>query len=259
MNIPVFHVDAFHDELFRGNPASVCLLNDWLPDRQMQAIAMENNLSETAFLIEKSSLYEIRWFTPKSEVDLCGHATLAAGHVIFNHRGYSGEEITFNSKSGKLKVIQKEGLLYLDFPSYNPVPFDIDNTIISAFGPEPLFAFIANYLMLVYPDEGSVRNLCPDISKIRGLHKIGIITTAQGDTYDFVSRFFAPMVGIDEDPVTGSAHSMLIPYWSGRLGRKKLIAYQCSRRGGELHCEDMGERVLIGGKAVTYMKGEIYL
>ena len=259
MNFPVYHIDAFHMNVFKGNPAAVCPLDDWLPDALMQSIAMENNLSETAFFVNASYGFDIRWFTPEKEVDLCGHATLASGHVIFNHLNYPGKTITFNSKSGKLIVHRHGDYLYMDFPAYQPEFLEISGEIEKAFDIKPGSAFRGNYLMLVYPDERTVRRLRPDLVQIRKLDFMGVIVTAAGDSSDFVSRFFAPAVGIDEDPVTGSAHCLLIPYWSEQLKKTKMNAVQCSSREGLISCEYLGKRVMIGGRAVTYSTGTIHV
>ncbi len=261
MSIPIYQVDAFHESVFKGNPAAVCPLERWLPDGIMQAVAMENNLSETAFIVrEDESIWKIRWFTPKNEVDLCGHATLASAHVIFNYLNFNGKKIRFISKSGDLFVKRSgNGLMKMDFPSYKPEPVKIEDAFDQALGKEPVSAWKSNYLLLEFRDEETVRGINPDYRLICSLDPVGVIITAKGNRYDFVSRFFAPEVGIDEDPVTGSAHSMLIPFWSEKLNKKKMTAYQCSERGGILYCEDLGGRVNIAGNAVTYMAGEIHI
>ena len=260
MDIPIYQVDAFHNELFKGNPAAVCVLDKWLPAETMQAIGMENNLSETAFIVKVDAGYEIRWFTPLSEVDLCGHATLATAHVLFNHLDYEGDSIEFFSASGILFVNQrKDGLIYLDFPSQQPRKVKNKEIYEEAMGLKPGSALKGKKLMLVYEHEKDVLGLRPDFNKLARLNDIGVIATAPGNDFDFVSRFFAPAVGIDEDPVTGSAHTHLIPYWSDKLNKKYLSAWQCSKRGGILLCENQDDRVLIGGNAVTYMNGYIYV
>jgi len=260
MDIPMYQVDAFHNELFRGNPAAVCLLEEWLPKETMQAIGMENNLSETAFIVKKDAGYEIKWFTPLTEVDLCGHATLAAAHVLFNHSGYDVHKVTFYSASGPLYVERrKDGRMYLDFPAHKPKRIPDKAIYDAAMGKKPVEVLKAKKLMLVYKDEQEVLNLSPDFAKVSALHDVGVIATARGSDFDFVSRFFAPAVGINEDPVTGSAHTHLIPYWSEVLNKKKMSAWQCSRRGGLLACEDHGDRVAIGGNAITFMQGHIRL
>ena len=260
MNIPIYQVDAFHHELFKGNPAAVCPLNEWLPGEIMQAIAFENNLSETAFFVEAESGFEIRWFTPLSEVDLCGHATLASAHVLYNHLSYENETIVFLSASGILYVRRrKDGHIYLDFPAHKPR--EVKNELIfgEAMGKQPQTALKAKKLMLVYGNQDEVLQLSPDFKLVAGLNDVGVIATAPGKDFDFISRFFAPAVGINEDPVTGSAHTHLIPYWSEVFNNRHLSAWQCSKRGGILLCENNNDRVLIGGNAITYMTGYIHV
>jgi len=260
MNIPIYQVDAFNNELFKGNPAAVCILEEWLPEETMQAIGMENNLSETAFIVRVDAGYEIKWFTPLSEVDLCGHATLASAHVLFNHLNYEEDSIEFFSASGILYIKRrKDGLIYLDFPAHKPRNVKNKEVYEEAMGLKPVSALKAKKLMLVYENEQEVLNLNPDFKLLRRMNDVGVIATAQGKDFDFVSRFFAPAVGIDEDPVTGSAHTHLIPYWSRVLNKKYLSAWQCSKRGGILVCENQDDRVLIGGQAVTFMNGYIHL
>jgi PhzF family phenazine biosynthesis protein len=260
MNIPIYQVDAFHNELFKGNPAAVCPLEKWIPDETMQAIAMENNLSETAFIVGVEAGYEIRWFTPLKEVDLCGHATLASAHVLYNHLSYDNDTIEFFSASGMLHVKRSEdGLIYMDFPAHQPGKVKNREIYGQALGKQPEEALEAGKLMLVYRNEQDILTLNPDFRLIKTLNDVGIIVTAPGKDFDFVSRFFAPAVGINEDPVTGSAHTLLIPYWSKVLNKKYLSAWQCSKRGGILLCENQEERVIIGGEAVTYMNGYIHV
>jgi PhzF family phenazine biosynthesis protein len=260
MNIPIYQVDAFHNELFKGNPAAVCPLEKWLPDDVMQAIAMENNLSETAFIVKVQPGYEIKWYTPIREVDLCGHATLAAAHVLFNHLFYEGDSIEFFSASGILCVKRREdGRIYLDFPAQMPRKVKNKEIYKEAMGKQPVAALKAKKLMLVYDNQRDILRLSPDFRLITRLNDVGIIATAPGVDFDFVSRFFAPAVGINEDPVTGSAHTHLIPYWARVLSKKYLSAWQCSKRGGILLCENQYDRVLIGGHAVTYMNGYIHI
>lgn len=257
MKLPIYQVDAFADNVFEGNPAAVCPLDDWIPDEMMQNIAMENNLSETAFFVERDDTYRLRWFTPTTEVDLCGHATLATAHVLFEHLGYGEPVISFDSKSGELKV-RKEGDQYLmDFPA---------SELNESFAPQYLEIAIGvpaqemyrdtDYLYVVETAE-QVRNLKPDIRELKKADVRGIIVTASAGEVDFVSRFFAPAAGVDEDPVTGSAHTMLIPYWSRRYEKNELIGRQVSKRGGTVYCKNKGDRVEIGGTACTFMKGEI--
>lgn len=257
--IPIYQVDAFSGCLFKGNPAAVCPLVTWIPDVSMQRIAMENNLSETAFFVEEGRNFHIRWFTPRREVDLCGHATLAAAHVLIRHLGYGGRTINFHAMSGILNVTMSGDLLILDFPSRPPVRSHAPETLVAAIGKLPLEVWEGRDYMFVYETEEDVINIKPDFEKLARIAPHGVIVTAPGNKVNFVSRFFAPALGIPEDPVTGSAHTMLIPYWSNRLGWKEMSALQLSERGGEIFCEDAGERVLIKGRAITYMKGEIYL
>jgi PhzF family phenazine biosynthesis protein len=257
MKIPLYQIDAFTSHVFHGNPAAVCPLAEWLDDSVMQAIAQENNLSETAFFVKEGEDYRIRWFTPVAEVDLCGHATLASGFVIFNYLDPTINEVTFRSRSGPLSVRRKEGLLSMDFPSQPPRSCSPPRELLDGLGGSPLEALCSEDYFVVFTSEGDIRGLNPDMEMLKGLDLRGVIVTARGDEVDFVSRFFAPRLGVEEDPVTGSAHCALIPYWSQRLGKHDLHAYQVSRRGGELFCADRGDRVSIAGRAVRYMEGSI--
>ena len=256
MKIRIFQADAFTDELFSGNPAAVVPLETWLPDELMQKIALENNLSETAFYIPGEDAFQLRWFTPATEVSLCGHATLATAHVLFTHMQYGGDLIVFRTLSGDLTVARINDLLYMDFPVSPLKPFPTPQGLTAALGLRPLEVHHAGkYLLAVYKNEAEVRKIIPDFPMLAKLPFLGIIVTAPGDGVDFASRFFAPAMGINEDPATGSAHTALIPYWSARLGKKELLAIQVSRRGGTMHCENHGDRVKIGGKAITFMEG----
>lgn len=256
MKIEFYQVDAFTSEVFRGNPAGVCVLDEWLPEDTMQNIAAENNLSETAFIIPAGQKYEIRWFTPRIEVNLCGHATLASAHVLYRHKDISKPGIEFHSKSGPLMVEKNGDILILDFPSRPPSICEIPPLLEKGLGLHPLEVLEDwNYLVLL-PSEETVRKLTPDMTILGQLDK-SVIVTAPGEEADFVSRFFAPILGIPEDPVTGSSHCTLIPYWSKRLSKTTLVAYQVSVRGGKLYCQDIGDRVKIGGNAVTYLQGYI--
>jgi len=258
MKIQMFQVDAFTEKLFGGNPAAVCILTQPLPDEIMQKIAAENNLAETAFIIDQGDTFSIRWFTPKVEVDLCGHATLASSHVIFNHLNYSKKTIRFSSRSGILEVRQDGDLLILNFPSDMPQKGCLGRSVTDALGMDPVEILKGKTdYMLVYENQAQIETLDPDFGGLGKANVRGIIVTAKGNDSDFVSRFFGPAVGINEDPVTGSAHTNLIPYWSARLGKKEMTAIQLSERRGHLQCKDLGERVEIGGKAVTYLVGEI--
>jgi PhzF family phenazine biosynthesis protein len=259
MQLPLYHVDAFTDQVFHGNPAAVCPLESWLPDELMQRIAMENSLAETAFFVPGGDGFEIRWFTPEIEMDLCGHATLASAHVIARHLRYPLPVIKFHSQSGPLAVSVEGDLLTLDFPSRKPQPSRLPQVILDAFPAAPAEALKSRDYLLVYDDEEVIRRMQPDQSILSqiDLGTGGIIVTAPGREVDFVSRFFSPGASIFEDPVTGSAHCTLIPYWSERLGKQTLHAWQLSARGGNLLCKNAGERVLISGQAVTYLEGTI--
>jgi PhzF family phenazine biosynthesis protein len=259
MKIPLYQVDAFTSDVFKGNPAAVCFLERWLDDRLLQSIAAENNLSETAFLVPGEKDFELRWFTPVTEVALCGHATLASAHVLFEILDWRESAIRFRTrKSGELTVTRNTRLLEMDFPARPPIPQEIPPRLDAALGAPARAAFTsAEDLLVVLPDEVAVRDLTPDMGALGRIENRGIIVTARGDKSDFVSRFFAPQVGIPEDPVTGSAHCVLIPYWAGVLGKRELHALQVSRRGGELFCKEEGDRVKIAGRAVLYLEGEI--
>jgi PhzF family phenazine biosynthesis protein len=257
----IYQVDAFTDKLFSGNPAAVCPLgDDWLDDSIMQSIALENNLAETAFYISWKNAYHIRWFTPTTEVELCGHATLATAFVMFACEGYKKDEIEFNSKSGVLGVRKDGEYITLDFPADTITKTNTTDEIRACFDIEPLEVFKGKSdLMLVFENESQVKNIGFDLAKIRSLDARGVIVTAMGTKSDFVSRFFAPQCGIDEDPVTGSAHTTLVPYWSKVLRKDELSAIQLSARKGYLLCRNKTDRIEISGKAKLYMKGEIEL
>lgn len=258
MKIPYYQVDVFTNTQFKGNPAGVCLLQDgWPEDSIMQDIAAENNLSETAFVVQKGERFELRWFTPELEMDLCGHATVAPAHVLFREIQYGAHEIVFHTNSGAVAVSRMGELLELDFPSRNPVPCEPPADLDSVMGIPPEQMLRSRDYFLVYGSESDVRRLHPDFRAMANWDCIGVIVTAPGDEVDFVSRFFAPRAGVNEDPVTGSAHCSLIPYWANRLAKDRLHALQVSRRGGELFCRNAGERVRIGGHAVTYSRGEL--
>ncbi len=260
-DIEIYQVDAFTDVLFKGNPAAVCPLTEWLTDAEMQNIALENNLAETAFVVPQAGDYFIRWFTPTVEVDLCGHATLAAAYVLFEFKGHQSQVIKFMSpRSGALTVTRQGDLLTLDFPSDTIEKIEPLDEMITGFGIAPLEAYKGktDYL-LIYETEQEIRKMIPDLSIVKQLNARGVIVTAPGEQVDFVSRFFGPQSGVDEDPVTGSAHTTLTPYWSKRLGRMQLTAKQLSTRGGQLWVEDRGDRIRISGKARMYMKGTINL
>lgn len=259
MKLPLYQVDAFTDRTFSGNPAAVCPLPHPISDRQMQAIAAENNLAETAFFVREEDGFRLRWFTPLVEVDLCGHATLASAFVLFNCLGHKSNVVTFQTRSGSLRVQQRNDLLEMDFPSRPPTACSIHSDLVPALGQEPVSITASRDYCCVFNSEEEVRALSPDFRRLGKLDRFAVIVTAPGRECDFVSRFFAPAQGVDEDLVTGSAHCTLTPYWSQRLNKKKLLARQVSARGGILHCEDKGERVGIAGKAVLYLDGHIYL
>ncbi len=260
MSIPYFEVTAFANRPFAGNPAAVCLLtNEWLPDDLMQRIAAENNLAETAFLIERDNYYDLRWMTPTVEVDLCGHATLASAHVLFHHFGHQGGSIRFQSKSGELRVERSGDRLILDFPAQpaaaGRAPLELSKGLRAA----PAEVLKGRDYFAVFATEAEVAAIRPDFDIIGALDAQGVIVTAPGDGCDFVSRYFAPAAGIPEDPATGSTHCALIPYWANLLGKREMVARQISRRGGQFFCEDRGERVRIGGHATTYVEGSLHV
>jgi PhzF family phenazine biosynthesis protein len=260
MQVPIYQVDAFTSQRFGGNPAAVCPLTEWLPDAQMQAIAAENNLAETAFFIPMGNEYALRWFTPVLEMDLCGHATLATAHTLFTELVPGSTSATFHTRSGPLTVTRDpQGLLTMDFPASPPTQCEASADLLAGLGRVPRETWRSIYYMAVFDDEATIRGLQPTMEPLTRLDRIGVIATAPGDRVDFVSRFFAPQAGVPEDPVTGSAHCMLTPYWSQRLGKTNLHALQISPRVGELFCEDRGSRTIIAGHAVTYLTGTIHL
>jgi len=259
MRLPLYQVDAFTQRRFAGNPAAICPLPKWLPDATLQAIAAENNLAETAYITKDTEGYRIRWFTPAVEVDLCGHATLATAYVLMNCLGFGGDQVTFHSRSGPLTVARSGDLFTLDFPARPGAPVPANPALAAALGAEPESMLAARDTMCVFRTAADVHALKPNFAALAAVDAFGIIATAPGDDCDFVSRFFAPKQGIDEDPVTGSAHCTLTPYWSARLGRPNLFARQISARGGELWCEDRGDRVRIGGHGVLVLTGFLEL
>jgi PhzF family phenazine biosynthesis protein len=256
MKITYFEVDAFASKPFHGNPAGICPLTSWLDDVTMQNIAAENNLSETAFFVPQGDDFELRWFAPSVEIDLCGHATLATAFILFSELERKSNSIRFHTKSGILKVTQDKDILTLDFPSRPPAPFTAPEELIRGLGKKPLEIMKARDYFALFATADDVSSLTPDFGLLGALDE-KVIVTAPGVDCDFVSRFFAPTAGVPEDPVTGSAHCTLIPYWAERLGKTKLFARQISKRGGELFCELAGDRVLIGGKALLYSRGQI--
>jgi PhzF family phenazine biosynthesis protein len=259
MDIPLYQVDAFSAAPFSGNPAAVCLLDAWLDDTCLQAIATENNLSETAFLVPDGDGFELRWFTPVAEVALCGHATLASAFVLFACLAWPRETVSFHTrKSGTLRVTGNDDILEMDFPAIPTAPLPAPDGLVAALGAHPKEVFTAGEdILAVLDNERCVRDLRPDFAALAAIECRGTIVTARADDCDFVSRFFAPRVGVPEDPVTGSAHCALTPFWSQRLGKTDLYARQVSARGGELVCRDAGERVRIAGHAVLYLQGTI--
>ncbi len=259
MRIPIYQIDAFTSRAFAGNPAAVCPLESWLADGTLQAIAAENNLSETAYFVKRGERYHLRWFTPAVEVDLCGHATLASAFVILNYLEPGRESVAFDTQSGELIVRRNGDLLSMDFPARPPVECPAPAILEKALKQHPVATFMSRDLMVLMESEAQVRSLKPDMGLLAQLDAFAVIVTAPGEDSDFVSRFFAPAQGIAEDPVTGSAHCTLVPYWSRRLGKKSLHARQVSARGGELWCEDRGGRVVIQGRAARFMQGEIVL
>jgi PhzF family phenazine biosynthesis protein len=260
MNIPIYQVDAFTMGPFSGNPAAVCPLDVWLDDDVMQNIAAENNLAETAFIVARDGGYDLRWFTPAIEVDLCGHATLAAGYVVLNHLQPDLDSVSFETMSGQLLVTRDGDRLSMDFPARAPEPATTTGALSEALGHAPTEVHLSRDILVVYDDEATVRSLSPDQAKLLAVKEgFGVIATARGDQADFVSRFFVPKAGIAEDPVTGSAHCTLVPFWAERLGRSKLVAHQVSPRGGELHCEHRGDRVIMSGECILFLTGSIHL
>lgn len=261
MRLPLYQVDAFASDVFGGNPAAVCPLDEWLPDELMQNIAMENNLAETAFFVKEDADYRLRWFTPVTEVNLCGHATLASAHVLYEHLGYRDDLIHFSTLSGPLTVGRDENKLEMDFPVSSCNPTETPPLLEQALGIECAEIYSDMDFLCVVDTEEQVRNLAPNMRLLAQVDGRGVIVTAPGDQedIDFVSRFFAPSVGVDEDPVTGSAHTMLAPYWGKKLGRQQLVGRQISQRGGTVYCElkDGDERVKLSGRTQTYLEGEI--
>lgn len=257
MKIPLYQVDAFAQRPFEGNPAAICPLKEWLPDATMQAIAMENNLAETAYFVGSNGNYGLRWFTPAVEVDLCGHATLASASVIFGDIEPDATELRFATKSGELVVRRLDGKLAMDFPSRPPGPCTPDASLVAGLGAKPAEILAARDYLCVFDSEDDVRNLRPDMTLLSKIDRFAVIATAKGGNRDFVSRFFAPAKGVPEDPVTGSAHCTLTPYWAKRLGKSSLLARQISPRGGDVWCQLAGDRVILSGYVVRVIEGTI--
>jgi PhzF family phenazine biosynthesis protein len=257
MKLPLYQIDAFTSRMFGGNPAAVVLLNAWLPDDTLAAIAAENNLAETAFVIPRGDVLPLRWFTPTVEVDLCGHATLAAAHVLFRYTFPAEKRLTFSTRSGNLIVSRDGEVLSMDFPSRPGKSMEVSEALISALGVHPRVAYLARDLLAVFDTETQIRSFQPDFQRIASVEAFAVIIAAPGEAVDYVYRFFAPRQGIPEDPVTGSANCTLVPYWSRRLAKSVLTAKQLSARGGDLRCTLEGDRVLIAGHTVEYLRGEI--
>ncbi len=257
MKLNIYQIDAFAKESFKGNPAAVCPLDSWIDDNIMQSIAQENNLSETAFFVKNGDIFHIRWFTPTKEVDMCGHATLASAYVIFEILKYKNSEIIFNSKSGILKVKKSQDIYKMDFPAQKIDKCKLPNVVLEAFDKEPKESYKSMDYILVFENEDDILNIKPNFELLKGIDCRGVIVTAKSKEYDFVCRFFAPKYGVDEDPVTGSAFTQLIPYWAKLLKKDNFRARQVSKRGGELLCNLLGDRVEIAGYAKKYLEGEI--
>ena len=257
MRIPYYQVDAFAAETFRGNPADVCVLERWLSDSVLQKIAAENNLSETAFIVKESDYFHLRWFTPVMEVDLCGHATLAPAFVLFSELHHQEPSVRFNTRSGWLTATRRDKVIELDFPARPAVGCEVPEQLLRALGGKAREVLKSRDYLVVFASEMEVAALTPRMDLLETVDSLGVIATAPGSDADFVSRFFAPRAGIPEDPATGSSHSTLIPYWAERLGKAELFGRQISKRGGEMFCRLIGDRVGIGGQAVIYGRGEI--
>ena len=259
MKVPIFQIDAFASSLFTGNPAAVCPLEHWLPDALLQKIAAENNLAETAFFVPSESGYHLRWFTPAVEVDLCGHATLAAAWVILNELDTKAVSVSFQSRGGPLSVSRRGDIYTLDFPASMPERLVPNAQLEDALGCPIVELWGARDYLAVLASEQAVRDVKPSMEKLMALDRFAVIVTAPAKDYDCVSRFFAPAAGVDEDPVTGSAHCTLAPFWAARLNKNPIRAFQASSRGGEVHCEVHGDRVLLSGTAVKFLEGTINL
>lgn len=259
--ISIYQVDAFASKLFEGNPAAICPLDEWLPETLMQSIALENNLSETAFFVENKGEFSIRWFTPQAEVDLCGHATLASAFVIFTYLNYQKNEIIFHSKSGMLKVsrnnTQQTDWYEMNFPSQKPSACALPSELKNAFNQVPIACLRSEDYILIFSNEDYVKNVTPDIALLKKLDLRGVLISSQSQEFDFVARCFAPKYGIDEDPVTGSAYTQLVPYWSSVIDKKDFLAKQVSSRGGVVKCSQLEDRVLVAGTAIGYLSGRI--
>jgi len=257
MRLKLYQIDAFANKTFEGNPAAIVPLKKWLSDKKLQQIATENNLSETAYFVKNGKSFQLRWFTPDGEVDMCGHATLASAYVLFNELGFKEKEITFNTKSGKLYVKKQKEFYCMDFPAQEIKEVKVSKKIEKALGVKPIKLFKSIDYIAIYKNEKTVASIVPDFTLLKTLDLRGVIITSTSKKYDFVSRFFAPKYAIDEDPVTGSAHTQLVPYYAQELNKKKMLAKQISKRGGELYCELKKDRFIIKGQAIKYLEGEI--
>lgn len=252
-------VDAFTDKVFGGNPAAVCVMDEWLPDELMMSITRENNLSETAFTVKEKDGYRLRWFTPGGEIDLCGHATLGTAFVVMNYVDTSAQSITFDTLSGKLTVKRSGDLYEMDFPAYDMQPVEVTPAMAEAIGAMPTAAYMGRDLLCVFDDEETVRSMSPDMEKVKELDGLLLHTTAKGSDYHCVSRSFAPKLSVNEDPVCGSGHCHIAPYWFNALNLSSIVAYQASRRGGVLYCTADGGRIRMSGKAVLYSRAELFV
>ena len=252
-------VDAFTDKVFGGNPAAVCIMDSWPSDDLMMNITVENNLSETAFAVREGSRYRLRWFTPGGEIDLCGHATLATAFVLMNYYDSAANTVVFTTMSGELTVDRHEDMYEMDFPAYKLRPVPVTDEITEAVGAAPVEAYMGRDLLCVFDSENTVKNLHPDMEKLKELDGLLLQATAKGSYFDCVSRSFAPKLNVPEDPVCGSGHCHIVPYWAGRSGKKEIVAFQASRRGGILYCRVEGERVRLAGKAALFSVGEIFV
>lgn len=252
-------VDAFADRVFCGNPAAVCVMDKWIPDDLMMNITRENNLSETAFAVKEGEAYKLRWFTPGGEIDLCGHATLGTAFVIMNYYEPDLRQVAFDTLSGRLTVIRSGDLYEMDFPAYELTPLEITPKMVDAIGEEPAEAYMGRDLLCVFESEDTLRSLSPDMEKLKELDGLLLQATAAGAEYDCVSRSFAPKLNVPEDPVCGSGHCHIVPYWSQKLGKDEITAYQASRRGGVLYCRMAGNRIKMAGKVTAYSAAELFV
>lgn len=261
MILKQYVADAFTDEVFSGNPAAICILDSWIPDELMMNITKENNLSETAFAVRNGEKYELRWFTPGGEIDLCGHATLACAFIILNYYDKDENEVVFSTMSGELKVVRRDDLYEMDFPAYQIEPYELTDEISEALGAVPEAVYIGRDLLCVMENEETVRKLTPDLDRMKKLDGLLLHVTAEAENgeYDCISRSFAPKMNVPEDPVCGSGHCHIVPYWSDRLMKNDIAAYQASARGGVLYCRRDSERIVMAGKAVLYSEAVLHI